>query len=72
MMSHYAGSFTYDNDEGEMSDWVVTRYEWDDLVKDIKHLMTKRKNSEVFFAVYVNKFGEEKDLTKKLKKAING
>ena len=41
-MNHYAGSISFDNDQGEWQDQIVTAFEYDTLVEKITSEMTKR------------------------------
>ena len=50
-MNHYAGSISFDNDQGEWQDQIVTAFEYDTLVEKMTRVMSMRKNAEVHFAV---------------------
>jgi hypothetical protein len=65
---HFAGSISFDNDDGEWQDHVITRPEYKDLITDMKQFMRKRRNSEVFFAVVVRD-GKEIDITERVRVA---
>ena len=70
MDRHYAGSISYDNDQGEWEDAMFMAFSFDDLCKDMKAFMKRRKNSEVHFAAYIDKWGKENDITIKVKDKI--
>ena len=68
-MNHYAGSISFDNDQGEWQDQIVTAFEYDTLVEKMTRVMSMRKNAEVHFAVL--KMGKKEfDLTEKVRSAI--
>ena len=68
-MNHYAGSISFDNDQGEWQDQIVTAFEYDTLVEKMTRVMSMRKNAEVHFAVL--KMGKKEfDLTVKVRSAI--
>ena len=71
MERHYAGSISYDNDEGEWEDAMFMAFSIEDLCKDMKAFMRRRKNSEVHFASYVDKWGKEHDITNDVKERID-
>lgn len=65
-MNHYAGSISFDNDQGEWQDWIVTAFDYNTLVEKMIKVMSMRKNAEVHFAVL--KMGKKEfDLTEKVK-----
>ena len=65
-MNHYAGSISFDNDQGEWQDQIVTAFEYDTLVEKMTKVMSMRKNAEVHFAVL--KMGKKEfDLTEKVR-----
>ena len=66
MKDHYAGSVAFDNDYGEWCDHVITRPDYKDLVEDMKEFMSRRRNSEVFFAAHIVN-GVENDITEKVR-----
>ena len=69
-MNHYAGSISFDNDQGEWQDQIVTAFEYDTLVEKMTRVMSMRKNAEVHFAVL--KMGKkELDITEDVKRVIN-
>tara|TARA_R110002020_G_scaffold363353_1_gene575651 strand:+ start:321 stop:530 length:210 start_codon:yes stop_codon:yes gene_type:complete len=69
-MNHYAGSISFDNDQGEWQDQIVTAFEYDTLVEKMTRVMSMRKNAEVHFAVL--KMGKKEfDLTEKVKSAVS-
>ena len=69
-MNHYAGSISYDNDQGEWEDWIVTAMDYKTLVEKMTKVMSIRKNAEVHFAVL--KMGKkELDITEDVKRVIN-
>ena len=45
-------------------------FSFDELVKDMKELMSQRKNSEVHFACFKDKNGREHDVTQKVREEI--
>ena len=68
-MNHYAGSISFDNDQGEWQDQIVTAFEYDTLVEKMTRVMSMRKNAEVHFAVL--KMGKKEfDITEKVRSAI--
>ena len=68
-MNHYAGSISFDNDQGEWQDQIVTAFEYDPLVEKMTRVMSMRKNAEVHFAVL--KMGKKEfDITEKVRSAI--
>tara|TARA_R110002012_G_C11242952_1_gene565665 strand:+ start:45 stop:260 length:216 start_codon:yes stop_codon:yes gene_type:complete len=71
-MKHYAGSIAFDNEVGEWEDHIIKADDLDELAREMKLFMKRRKNSEVFFACLVNKSGKELDLTNKIKELIYG
>ena len=70
MKSHYAGSIAYDNEHEEWEDALVLAFSFDELVQDMKELMTQRKNSEVHFACYKDKNVKEHYITQKVREEI--
>ena len=69
-MNHYAGSISFDNDQGEWQDQIVTAFEYDTLVEKMTRVMSMRKNAEVHFAVL--KMGKKEfELTEKVKSAVS-
>ena len=69
-MNHYAGSISFDNDQGEWQDQIVTAFEYDTLVEKMTRVMSMRKNAEVHFAVL--KMGKKEfDLTEKVRSAVS-
>jgi len=69
MKDHYAGSIAYDNHMDVWEDQAVMAFSFDELVEDMKELMTRRRNSEVFFAVVVRD-GKEIDITERVRVAL--
>ena len=67
MKAHYTGSVAFDNDKDEWQDELVMAHSVKELCEDMKELMSRRKNSEVFFAAYVDQDGKEKDITLKVR-----
>ena len=68
-MNPYAGSISFDNDQGEWEDWIVTAMDYKTLVEKMTKVMSIRKNAEVHFAVL--KMGKkELDITEDVKRAI--
>ncbi|HCV03206.1 MAG TPA: hypothetical protein DG048_11205 [Pseudoalteromonas sp.] len=67
MKAHYAASVTYDNDRGEWEDSLIMAFNYNDLIKDIKALMKRKRHSEVFFAAFIDNNGREHDITQKAK-----
>ena len=70
MERHYAGSIAYDNDHDEWEDAMFMAFSLDDLCKDMKAFMKRRKNTEVHFASYIDKSGKEHDITMKVREKI--
>jgi len=69
ILEHYAGSVSFDTEENERDDQIVTALRYQDLVYKIQRLIERRKNSEVHFAV--RKFGKKEfDLTDKVKREV--
>jgi len=69
-MNHYAGSISFDNDQGKWEDWIVTAMDYKTLVEKMTKVMSIRKNAEVHFAVL--KMGKkELDITEDVKRVIN-
>lgn len=71
-MRHYAGSVAYDNEVDEWEDAMFMAFSMEDLCKDMKAFMERRKNAEVHFAAYIDGQGKENDITDKIKEMING
>ena len=71
-MKHYAGSVAYDNELGEWEDHVIKADDLDELAREMRLFMKRRKNSEVFFACLVNESGKELDLTNEIKELVYG
>ena len=71
-MKHYAGSIAFDNEIGEWEDHTIKADNLDELAREMKSFMKRRKNSEVFFACLVNESGKELDLTSKIKELVYG
>ena len=71
-MKHYAGSIAFDNEVGEWQDHIIKADNLDELAREMRLFMKRRKNSEVFFACLVNESGKELDLTSKIKELIYG
>jgi len=63
---HFAGSIAYDNHMDVWEDQAVMAFSFDELVKDMKELMTRRRNSEVFFAAKIVN-GKEIDITERVR-----
>lgn len=70
MKAHYAGSIAYDNSRDEWEDELVIAFSFDGFVEDMKAVMDKRKNSEVFFACYKNQQGKERDITQQVREEL--
>ena len=69
ILEHYAGSVSYDTEDLERSDQIVTALQYKHLVEKMQLLMEKRKNPEVHFAVH--KIGKKEfDITDKVKSAV--
>jgi len=71
MERHYAGSVAYDNEHDEWEDAQFMAFSIEDLCKDMKAFMGRRKNTEVFFAAYIDGQGKENDITNKVKELID-
>ena len=69
-MNHYAGSISYDNDQGEWEDWIVTAMDYNTLIEKMSRAKSMRKNAEVDFAVL--KVGKKEfDITEKVRSAVS-
>jgi len=66
---HFAGSIAYDNHNDVWEDKTMIAFSFDELVEDMKEVMDKRRNSEVFFAVVVRD-GKEIDITERVRVAV--
>ena len=71
MNAHYAGSIAYDNEHDEWEDHVLKANDIEELLRDMKAFMKRRKNAEVFFAAFINKRGKESDITDKVKELMD-
>ena len=70
ILEHYAGSVSYDTEDLERSDQIVTALQYKHLVEKMQLLMKKRKNPEVHFAVH--KIGKKEfDITDKVTKEVS-
>ena len=70
ILKHYAGSVSFDTEDYERADQIVTALRYKDLVEKMILLMKKRKNPEVHFAVH--KIGKKEfDITDKVKSAVS-
>ena len=69
MKPHYTGSIAFDNYLDKWADELVLAFDYNDFVKDMRSLMSKRENSEVFFAAFVDKNGSEHDITSKVRES---
>ena len=67
MKAHYAGSIDFDNDHGEWQDIVVQAPTYTDLCEKMKTLLERKKNSDVFFAAFIDDSGKEKDITSRVR-----
>ena len=68
MKDHYAGSIAFDNHNDVWEDKTMIAFSFDELVEDMKELMTRRRNSEVFFAAKIVN-GKEIDITERVRVA---
>lgn len=69
VISHYAGSIAYDNEDGEMVDTVLTAMDRETLIEKLTEFKARRENSDVFFACI--KIGKKEiDITEEVKNAI--
>ena len=69
IIEHYAGSVSFDTEDLERSDQIVTALQKKHLVEKMVLLMKKRKNSEVHFAVH--KIGKKEfDITDKVTREV--
>ena len=66
MKDHYAGSIAFDNHNDVWEDKTMIAFSFDELVKDMKEVMTRRRNSEVFFAAKIVN-GKEIDITERVR-----
>jgi|TARA_R100001530_G_C4272615_1_gene143508 hypothetical protein len=63
----YAAGFTYDNEHGEMDEWIVERKQFNWLIESLEEYMPKRKNSEIVWATMVDDEPHpEMDITQKV------
>ena len=69
MKPHYTGSIAFDDHNDKWTDELVLAFDYKDFVKDMRSLMSKRHNSEVFFAAFVDKNGKENDITSKVRES---
>jgi hypothetical protein len=70
IIEHYAGSVSYDTEDLERSDQIVTALQYKHLVEKMQILMKKLKNSEVHFAVH--KMGKKEfDITDKVTRELS-
>tara|TARA_R110000744_G_scaffold55149_3_gene116666 strand:+ start:1040 stop:1270 length:231 start_codon:yes stop_codon:yes gene_type:complete len=69
IIEHYAGSVSFDTEDLERDDQMVTALRYKDLVDKIQRLMKQRKNSEVHFAVRKT-WKKEFDLTNKVRREV--
>jgi|TARA_B110000014_G_scaffold124051_1_gene85284 hypothetical protein len=70
MKPHYIGSVAFDNHNDVWQDELVMAFDLNELVEDMQSKMESRRNSEVFFAAYVDKNGREVDITQKVKEKV--
>ena len=69
ILEHYAGSVSFDTEESEREDQIVTALRYKDLLEKIMNLMKHRKNPEVHFACH--KVGKKEfDLTNKVTREV--
>jgi len=69
MKPHYTGSIAFDNHLDKWADELVMAFDYNDFVKDMSAKMERRKNSEVFFAAFIDKDGREHDITLKVRES---
>ena len=70
ILEHYAGSVSYDTEDLERSDQIVTALQKRHLVEKMIVLMKKRKNPEVHFSVH--KIGKKEfDITNDVTREVN-
>ena len=69
MKPHYTGSIAFDNHLDQWQDELIMAFDYPDFVIDMQNRMDKRKNSEVFFAAFIDKYGKEHDITSKVKES---
>lgn len=70
IIEHYAGSVSFDTEDLERSDQIVTALQKRHLVEKMILLMKKRKNPEVHFAVH--KIGKKEfDITNDVTREVN-
>ena len=70
MKPHYVGCIAFDNHNDVWQDELVMAFDLNELVEDMQSKMESRRNSEVFFAAYVDKNGREVDITQKVKEKV--
>lgn len=74
ILEHYAGSVSFDTEDHERSDQIVTALQYKHLVEKILNLIKHRKNPEVHFAVH--KIGKKEfditdNVTREVKNAMD-
>lgn len=70
ILEHYAGSVSFDTEDLERSDQIVTALQKKHLVEKMILLMKKLKNPEVHFAVH--KIGKKEfDITDKVTREVS-
>lgn len=70
ILEHYAGSVSFDTEDLERSDQIVTALQKKHLVEKMVLLMKKLKNPEVHFAVH--KIGKKEfDITDKVTREVS-
>ena len=70
ILEHYAGSVSFDTEDLERSDQIVTALQYKHLVEKMQLLMKNRKNPEVHFAVH--KIGKKEfDITDKVTREVS-
>ena len=72
MKSHYAGSISFDNHREEWQDQLVIAVDYKEFIQDMKALKKRRHNSDVFFAVFKDRDGNETDITEQVRQDVDG
>ena len=69
MKPHYTGSVAFDDRNDVWQDELVLAFDYKDFIKDMRAKMQRRRNSEVFFAAFIDKDGKENDITRKVQES---
>ena len=69
MKPHYTGSVAFDDHNDVWRDESVMAFDYEDFIKDMQSKMQRRRNSEVFFAAFIDKDGKENDITRRVQES---